>query len=711
MLRYISRLTIAAMISTVGVMATFILFGPEETTQTYEDKKPIARLAEALNEVQRKPIERVIWEGVTIDDPLFAGEAIRTTSESEAKIEFLDTGTIIELEPDSLVILEASHGKVALDFLKGNLFVKAGQGGAGQLTLKSGTSNIDLANAELALGKGADDQLNLEVFKGQATVDSNGKKLTLDKNKSGVLGKDGVQTTKASIQITLPEPNSSVYINPKRKELVNFNWKPLEKGYVVSVEAGKARSKLRKIHNVEGVGENGKMTANLKIGRVYWRLVATHPDPKKPMMTSPIVRNEIVAKLSPVLLEPNEEERVVLESREQTLSVKWANPARLSDLVLEVSQKADLKKLVAKEVIRAAGPVELPTVKKSGTYYMRLTGFLLNNNRKEPVSSDVRMFHLKVGVDLVPPILLTPLDRERVPYEKLTEEGLMLSWKPVPGIKEYQVVIQPWKKRKKKSAKNSTVVKDVHSPQFLIKNLKPGRYAWRVRSKDMNGKYSKDSKVRGFAILSIPKLLWADKSNSGTYYYVTKTPSLGGSWTRGPEDTVQWRVRYTKEGGSLASAAWQTVKETKWMTGVDNDGIYEVEVEAVDAKGLTLARSAVRSVSVQKRPLLSGPKFAKSIPPQVKAKRNGSAYVKWDGVKGAQSYVVEIKDEDGEIIKEYEAKSTQSTLRRLLPGEYSLSVKSVDQYGRRGPAGEEKDLVVPNESDVKAPKIKTINVR
>ena len=152
-------------------------------------KAPIATLNDAKNEVQRKPISRVIWERVSADDILYTGESLRTSENSEATITFISSGTQIELEPESLIILEETKQGSVLNFLEGNIFVKnkPNSGNATGLTLKTGKNKIQLKDANLSLAK-TTSGVDLDLFGGTAKVtQDNGKVVEVDKNRRVVL--------------------------------------------------------------------------------------------------------------------------------------------------------------------------------------------------------------------------------------------------------------------------------------------------------------------------------------------------------------------------------------------------------------------------------------------------------------------------------------------------------------------------------------------
>src|SRR5688572_4937445 len=127
------RIIRAAFVSLVGFAATTLWFGADRDDSNTGARRQVAVLVKAVNEVERRPEKRVIWQKVEETEPLYAGEAIRTSDISEASIRFIETGTQIELEPDSLIILEEQAGQLALNFLKGNLFVSVG--GQGDLQI------------------------------------------------------------------------------------------------------------------------------------------------------------------------------------------------------------------------------------------------------------------------------------------------------------------------------------------------------------------------------------------------------------------------------------------------------------------------------------------------------------------------------------------------------------------------------------------------
>ena len=241
--RYTNRLLFALIISSSGFASSWFWYNKtSQITLNSSDKKPIATLIAYNKFVKRRPISRSIWESISRDDSLYAGEAIKTLDDSDAKIKFNGSETVIELEPNSLIVLEESKGSVALNFLKGNMFLKSAGKSKSNLTIKAGKNKIDVANASLSLSQTKKGDVDLDVYKGKASlVQKNGKNLEVSKKNSGTLDRNGLSVSKEKLVITYPNAGDNIYYTPSKKEPLRIKWKKLPKGYTVYVATGKRR--------------------------------------------------------------------------------------------------------------------------------------------------------------------------------------------------------------------------------------------------------------------------------------------------------------------------------------------------------------------------------------------------------------------------------------------------------------------------------------
>jgi hypothetical protein len=688
------RLLMAALLSLTGFASTFALdrFFATKDTGT-KNAKEIARLVNSVNEVQKKQIQKLIWEPTVDNEVLHVGEAIRTSANSEARIEFINSKTAIDLEPDSAIVLEEADGKLSLDFVKGNIFVKsdAAPGANGQaITLKSGTGNIDLGKSEVSLGKSKNGALDLQVLEGSVK---------------------GAEPTANTIKVLRPLPNEPVYLNTALNEAATFQWLPLAAGYKVFLEAGVSRQDLKPIDGSETDAVKGEFAAKIKVGKTFFRLVARSQDPKQPELTSPVLRLMILAKTPPVLLSPEKETAVTLNKNEAALKFLWSNPAGFAKVIIEIASSSDLTQNRNIEYLENVSEYTFD-VKKSGVYFWRVSGVL--EGRKDVVSSNVQKFKINLLDELMPPTLESPRDAEKVPVELLKDKGLSLSWQPVMGAARYHVVVQNANEVvnvRTPAATNENIFEDEgHFLQVNVPTLKPGVYSWSVTSIGNKNETSKPSEKRTFTVQTLPVLNWADGKLKGEIFYLSLKPSLPLQWDKGDSKTATWNVHVYSSSPDI-SPITLSATQNSIEADLPKDGVYTADVEAVDSHGVVLARTAKREIKVTAAPLLPAPVFAKTLPEQILANGSGSATVEWQEVQGASKYVISVKSADGKETKEYSFDSLAGQVRGLMPGEYKVALKTVDTHGRPGPEGEERPLKVPNQSDVKAPKFKGIKVK
>lgn len=710
MQRYWKRLLLALFMSSSCFLGTVIWYrSGQQVHRNHGDKKPIARLSESINEVQRKPLARVIWETITQNEELYAGEAIRTSTASEAKILFLKTGAIIELEPDSLIVLEESEDGLALNFLQGNMFVKSGgSGGVQGLKLKSGESEIALNNADLSLSKSEQGAVDLEVFGGSAQLTQGNKQLMLGKNQAGTLGEDGLDVAKNRIRILHPLPGEPVYIDPNARQPVSFKWDQLPEGYTVALEVGPDRSKLTPLGE-STPASSGEILSPLKVGKSFWRLVAKHSDPNQPEMKSQIFPVDVLAKSPPLVLEPEKDSVVAVNQLEPKTKFRWVSRSHYDNLVVEVAKDPALKQKILQQPLDPKLSFAELEIKQSGVYYFRLTGFMKIKDKLEPVSSPIQKFQLQVGVDVVPPKLKSPMPRQTITYNQILNSGLNLSWESVLGIEKYHVHIE-------KEAKDATTVpvmdKVVVTNPLRLTALEPGIYKWWVQSIGPEGKTSENSEIRFFKVDEMPRVDWVQGPEPEEFLYYTANPSFMVQWEKGSSETTAWQVRYAPEGELTPETPWKKQDTPVLKTYVDKPGAYHIEVEALNKEGKAVARSTVKTVVVQEKPLLPAPQFAQELPEVLKSDRRGNLSLKWTPVEGAQKYKIEVLNpENGEVIEERVSERNVASLTRLKPGQYKVKVKAVDRHNRDGNLSEDKALEVPKTSDIQAPVIKKLKVK
>jgi hypothetical protein len=694
MSKIVKRLLVAAFFSASGFAGTFAWYKyTGKKSLKLNDAPVIANLISVSNDVQKKPVKKIIWEPVNLNEDLRFGEAVRTSAESEAKIKFLNSNTIIELEPDSAIVIEENDGKTSLDFLSGNILVKSDNpttNGTSDVTLKNGDKKIALGNSEITLGKTKTGELNVQVLKGQ------------------VAGIEGMAQEK--IKVLKPLSGDRVFLNLAAGEQAQVEFQPLSATYQVTLESGSTRSDLKPSSGAIASGEKGSLTTPFKIGKNFFRLVAKSSDPKLPELYSAVLRTQVSPKLPPLPLSPEKDAQAFLNKAKPIVSLIWNNPAGYSKIIVEIATSADLKQKIKAETVQNTSQYNF-TPEKAGTYFWRVSG-IYDDKKGSSIASSVQKFKVNFQNQLEAPQLELPKNDEKILAESISELGVTLTWKAAPGANKYKYHIERHITQNERAPTSIEKILDGETPllQIKAKDLKPGTYSWSVTSMNSEGFSSKPTDKNIFTIQGTSILEWADGKTQDDFYYITLKPSVTLKWQKGDLQATNWELQILKDGTETPLFS-KKINNTGLDVDLPSDGSYHAQVAAFDDRGRILARSVTRNVNVKAAPLLPAPEFAANLPKEIIGSGGGTASVQWQNVNGASKYILLIKSTDGHLNKELSYKEKSAAFKNLMPGDYEISLRSVDEHGRIGPLGETRKLNVPSQSNVGAPKLKGIKVK
>jgi hypothetical protein len=694
---------IALVISLTCSALTWLFFGDQRGLGSSQ-KNPVASLNESLNEVQRKPLRRVIWENIGKDEKLFAGEAVRTSSNAEAKLKLLKNGATIHLEPDSLVVLEENDKGLSLDFLQGNMMVA---GGAGDLTVKTGSGEIKMNSADMSLSRDKSGEVNLEVLKGRAELQQGGQKVSLEKDKTATLSAKGVSVAKDRLQILFPKANDSVLLNLIKGEKATVNWAPLPAGYRVSVDTGKSRSNFTRTGLAEAGGEAGTAAFAAKPGKWFLRLTAEASDPNLPKLAPAIVPFTVEPKSPPALLEPAENAALLRKDAGDPVNFTWTNRHSYQSQVLEVATDPQFKAVKIKQDLPGTATTATGVL-PDGFFYWRMTGFLQVKDKQEALSSTALPFGLSSNWEVKPPRLLSPVHQQRLSYVDVQRNsGVNLKWQASPGVRRFHVTVT------RQTAAGSQTILDQTGETSLAKVIDPvpGAYLWKVAAIDPKDDSEKISELYEFTIDELPPLEWVETNPDHTFDFSTPTPSLQAAWKALTPAPASYRYRVVADGQPLQDGKWLTTKQTMFDISLPQEGKYQASVEALNTRGQAIAATDVRTFTIRPQPLLPAPKWANGAPDFFKSDAKGNLSFSWETVSGARNYMMILESEEGQVLEQRAVPRNTASLSRLKPGQYQVKLKSVDNNQRSGPVGEAKRITVPNVSDIRAPKIKTMKVK
>jgi hypothetical protein len=175
------------------------------------------------------------------------------------------------------------------------------------------------------------------------------------------------------------------------------------------------------------------------------------------------------------------------------------------------------------------------------------------------------------------------------------------------------------------------------------------------------------------------------------------------------EEIAGFRIRLSDEESGADQALSFQSKEPQFKASIPKAGRYIASVEAYDKEGNTIGRSDPKTLMASAMPLLSAPQII-PVDGVLKSQNDGRSEIKWQALDGAKEYEMVVTSKDGKELAKKRYQGTGTSLKNLLPGEYVIKLMAVDQFGRIGQEGTPRTLVVPNQSDIHAPKMKKIKV-
>lgn len=665
--------------------------------------EPIAYLKSSKREVQRKPGARLLWQMIDPGTPLFPGDSVKTPETGEGEVELVTGKMVLKLEPDSLIVLEASaDGRAELNLMSGSLFVKQQQSGTGGTskaakdmgpTIKAGNSQLVLGDksAELSLSISDKQEANIAVAKGEVAVKSGTKTVALAEGQAGKLTDKGVDTSDI-LEVLSPAPQ---FISNEDEQPIAITWKPLKKDLQLWLETGTARTQLKRVGQAV-TGDVGKMTTAFVRGTTYWRLVAESAD-KKSHLESVVRRIDVMRYVAPELFAPTNNVDIFLRPDEAIVNFSWQKLEGVTSTLLEVDDNPEMKTPIIKEKLETNDFQY--TFKKAGTYHWRVS---VTYGEKTAPKVSKGTFDIKKALITQPPKLIAPAPQAEVMSESNKPGEVLLSWEEVGAAESYVVefaTIVNGKKTTRELKTTATIGR--------MKELADGAYGWRVLAVNEEGKRSPWSEERQFTLINQQALKWETPATDEVQFD-SATPTLALSWENSPS-VRSWRIRFAGDGKDMAAARWLPVQRPQAKLEFKKEGTYTFEVQGLGDKDAVVAALPKRTIKLVPIPELAAPKLL-GYTDKITAQNNGDANFSWAAVGGAKEYQVVLMNKK-EKVKEFTTDKTTGGWAGLLPGTYTLRLRSVNKRGVAGPESEAYILEVPNTSNVGAPKSIKVKVK
>lgn len=587
----------------IGCLATYFWHIKTEPKNIgNSDADVIAYISKSKFEIQRKGATNTLWEPAENLDRLRAGDSVRTSSKAEARIQFYQSNRYIDLEPESMIVIQKAKSEINLELLEGSLFVNGvDKNASNTLTLKSQVGKVDLSQSAAQLSGSSNAKMEMKVLKGSAqVVKTGGKVIAIQEGKEGGLESTGVKVEAEPIKILSPDTAKAVFINGLKPEPVLIQWTGFSPQANVSLFSGSSRKSLKPT-TTEQISQT-QLQVPWKAGTYYWQLRGIDPVTKKTLQQSSIFKTEIIGRFPPTPISP--EPNFVLQTRRsvETVTLRWNAGAEFKDVLVEMKNETSKQVLINERFSNLKDSLDVPNLPHS-SYSWRLTGYPADGSK--PISGPFLPFSIDKKRIIKLPLVWNP-NLKPLQFFVNSDPKLTLMWDPgeTDRVKKYTVHIAP---------EGTEVAKGeaLDSRQIKIEKIvsKEGRYLAYVEAFDEEGDRIGATDVKTFDVEMLPLLPPPNLQPTNQKEYLARPDgSLEVQW-----DTVdgakEYQIILLDNEGKPAGEFTSTDRVFSFANLMP--GTYTMQTATIDPHGRRGPLAAKRFLVVPDKSAVQAPKLRK----------------------------------------------------------------------------------------------------
>lgn len=515
------------LICSLGIIFSLIgYFRDVYKTNLRTDEKPIALLTNRNKSVQRRFRDRLVWDIIRENTPLYVGDFVRTTAFADAEITF-DSGTIINMSHNSLIEILPESDIANLKITSGTVSIKTPEKitlKAGRETLEIGEDSIvsmniqpellpqtDEAVTPLILSDGTSDNLasaaqnrhiSVSVEKGMVRQSkSDGSIIELNAGSQIVMDSDGHQLKQPAIIMISPKVSQKIIKNDNETAKLHFNWKALnyEPGMFTKIELSYDKDGIYPYQNE--LVEAEEITFTLPNRTVYWKAYPVSKDGETDAYKEAVLQGSIsVFSITPIKkLQPVNNVGLTYKAAQNGVQFAWTQDDLARGYELLIADNAEMENAVI-SYKTAKTEAKLDAI-DYGTWYWQIVPIYDDSIQASPALSAVNTFTVQKPVSLKPVVTYKPEDNY-IAYTANGRQPVLFNWASASGAVSYTLKIADNPRLKNPVAEincNQTYY-SLNTNQFNITEGK--HWYWAITFTDKEGNTAPFTDVKSFYPLS-----------------------------------------------------------------------------------------------------------------------------------------------------------------------------------------------------------------
>lgn len=445
-------------------------------TLSRQNEEPIGTITYKYKAVQRRFVDRLLWDRLQRETMVYNGDFIRTEALSEATVSFFDGGGIVDLAGNSLIQIFAQQSVPRLDVTSGGISVNA-QNSDFVVSSGGNTVKVELGGV-VSTRTDSGGNMDLWVSEGRATVSTQegvheanaGSALSL--NQSG-----GVETVPMTAVLS-PRPNARLISQQESGLSVDFVFNPVHyTGEHTRLEISASRNFEEKILSRDL--QDNRTTVRLNPGIWWWRAYPAASSQTPPPASAAAGKLTILHIPPPTPLTPADRQVFVFKTGYPDIHYRWNSVAAentTQHYLLEVADNPALENPTFQ--IRLQASSALNSQLGPGHWYWRVSPDFSAEYEGTPPSSPVFSFTIEQRTEFPAPSLISPVAESIISIARGRDDA-WFSWKSPAEMESYTLRIS-----RNQDLSAPILSRTVQTSYFVYgaqeTPLAEGRYYWGV---------------------------------------------------------------------------------------------------------------------------------------------------------------------------------------------------------------------------------------
>jgi hypothetical protein len=393
-----------------GVAVSLFLFQRDLfTTLRSLSVTPAGIVSVRYNTVQRRLSDRVVWDRLFEESPVYDGDLIRIARLSGATLNIDDNE--IELSENTLIRIQKETGRAQIELFSGGINVASGRTG-GTIAVSIGERVVQSAPGTAFSAVSGEDGVVLRVTEGAARIIQDGRIYEAPAGTIIAHDAQGGEVLEPMAAVTRPRPNARFLKTESQLLNVDFAWARvnLRNEDTLRLEIAEDRNFSRITQAFENL--DSKAAAAVDSGLWHWRL--SFED--KVLAAGRIV---VTDAPSPALLSPADGQKFFFSGARPEIQFRWSEVNEAAFYQLEVSDRSDF--LNPKISLNVQGTFFVSPNFDEGNWYWRVLPVFPSVYEGNTRFSSVSSFSVEQGGNIEESTLSLPQTDSMVfPDEELT---------------------------------------------------------------------------------------------------------------------------------------------------------------------------------------------------------------------------------------------------------------------------------------------------